>query len=160
MAYQQGKHGVLDFANSGPYGFSNLVQYFKVLTACTWWFIMPVGDQMDYTKNHFRVAASMLPALLVLLGAGIATRPEITTARAAQLWPLDSFRAGGTATPTATIACGATWTHIASPNPGQQVNYVFGMSAVSENDIWAVGRYDDNTFCPGNYATRGQISKI
>jgi hypothetical protein len=38
---------------------------------------------------------------------------------------------------------GSTWTHIASPNPGgrDEFNDLYGVTAVSSSDVWAVGGY-------------------
>lgn len=36
-----------------------------------------------------------------------------------------------------------SWTIIPSPNPGTQVSSLTGVSAAGENDVWAVGYYND-----------------
>jgi hypothetical protein len=40
---------------------------------------------------------------------------------------------------------GSKWSVVTSPNPGKDHNTIFGMSAVSANEVWAVGYYDDST---------------
>jgi hypothetical protein len=40
---------------------------------------------------------------------------------------------------------GSKWSVVSSPSPGKDHNTIFGMSAVSANDVWAVGYYDDST---------------
>src|SRR5437870_3635793 len=48
-----------------------------------------------------------------------------------------------TITPTSTpLPCGLAWNVIDSPNPSPSLNYLFGVAAVSANDVWAVGVYD------------------
>src|SRR5205823_6037745 len=44
-------------------------------------------------------------------------------------------------TPTPTPGCGLDWRVIASQNAGTGTNGLNAVSAVSENDIWAVGQY-------------------
>ena len=39
---------------------------------------------------------------------------------------------------------GSTWSKVSSPNPGTPGNYLKAVAAVSANDIWAVGNYDDH----------------
>jgi hypothetical protein len=39
---------------------------------------------------------------------------------------------------------GRQWSVAASPNPGSSTNYLLGLTATNENDIWAVGYYEDN----------------
>jgi hypothetical protein len=41
---------------------------------------------------------------------------------------------------------GKTWSVMPSPNPGSLYNALGGMTAVSANDIWAVGGYSSNNF--------------
>jgi hypothetical protein len=36
---------------------------------------------------------------------------------------------------------GAAWTVVPSPSPGSYSNYLFGVTAVSADDVWAVGQY-------------------
>ena len=36
---------------------------------------------------------------------------------------------------------GTRWTHVTSPNPGATFNWLYGVSAVSATDAWAVGQY-------------------
>ncbi len=40
---------------------------------------------------------------------------------------------------------GSAWSSVPSPSPGQVNNTIYGMSAVSANDIWAVGYSDGKT---------------
>src|SRR4051794_32833678 len=47
-------------------------------------------------------------------------------------------------TPTPTPDCSAVWTMVPSPNPSyptSSYNRLFGMTAISANDVWAVGSY-------------------
>src|SRR5438270_5385362 len=34
---------------------------------------------------------------------------------------------------------GTTWSLISSPNPGANLNRLYGVTAISANDVWAVG---------------------
>ena len=36
---------------------------------------------------------------------------------------------------------GSTWSIVPSPNAGTSTNYLYGVAAVSSNDVWAVGEY-------------------
>jgi len=40
---------------------------------------------------------------------------------------------------------GSTWTVVSSPNPGTQSSYLHAVTAVSSNDVWAVGSYSSNS---------------
>jgi len=43
---------------------------------------------------------------------------------------------------------GHKWSIMASPNPGAQLNELFGVAAVSTNDVWAVGSFALTGFSP------------
>lgn len=47
---------------------------------------------------------------------------------------------------------GTAWNVVPSPNPGAHGNYLFGVAAVSANDVWAVGGYG-NTEAEGKTLT-------
>src|SRR5437588_765077 len=47
------------------------------------------------------------------------------------------------ASPSST--CTPAWSIVSSPNPSRGDNYLFDVSAVSANDIWAVGLFDDTS---------------
>src|SRR3954452_5628943 len=47
--------------------------------------------------------------------------------------------------PAAGAACTPAWRSLAPPSPGSYVNFFGGVSALSANDAWAVGEYDDLT---------------
>lgn len=53
------------------------------------------------------------------------------------------------AAPAKAASCGS-WTIVASPSPNTNLNILYGVSAVSANDVWAVG-YSDNS--SGNIST-------
>lgn len=40
---------------------------------------------------------------------------------------------------------GSAWTQVPSPNPATLTNELYGVSAISANDVWAVGDYTNNT---------------
>src|SRR6185436_18108734 len=40
---------------------------------------------------------------------------------------------------------GTAWSVVPSPNPGTSSNELYGVAAVSANDVWAVGRYYNGT---------------
>ena len=40
---------------------------------------------------------------------------------------------------------GTSWSVVSSPNPGTDDNYLSGVAAVSANDVWAVGYYDNGS---------------
>ena len=44
---------------------------------------------------------------------------------------------------SAPVSCPAEWRIVSSPNFGSGNNELYGIDAVSTNDVWAVGRYDD-----------------
>src|SRR6266487_4654497 len=44
-------------------------------------------------------------------------------------------------TPTPTPTCDPTWSFSYGPSLGGWTNYLFGVSALSSDDIWAVGEY-------------------
>lgn len=50
-----------------------------------------------------------------------------------------------------TFAQSGAWTLLSSPNVGTNGNHLFGVAAVSANDIWAVGDYNDG---PNMYHSR------
>src|SRR5207245_6465223 len=43
---------------------------------------------------------------------------------------------------------GKKWSIVTSPNPGAQLNELFGVAAVSANDVWAVGSFALTGFSP------------
>ena len=45
---------------------------------------------------------------------------------------------------------GSNWSVVVSPNVGTYYNYINGVSAISSNDVWAVGEYYNSS---GNYQT-------
>src|SRR5205823_2591204 len=50
-----------------------------------------------------------------------------------------------TASPSPTALCTRTWSIIPSPNVLKSSNRLLGVSALSPNDVWAVGHYDYST---------------
>jgi hypothetical protein len=53
-----------------------------------------------------------------------------------------------TATPTATDTpgpCSPIWSVVSSPNPNVNIDHLYGVAAVSPNDVWAVGDYMSGT---------------
>lgn len=53
------------------------------------------------------------------------------------------------AAPALAASCGS-WTIVSSPSPNTNLNILYGVSAVSANDVWAVGYSDDSS---GNIST-------
>jgi hypothetical protein len=47
---------------------------------------------------------------------------------------------------------GATWSQVPSPSPSASFNWLYGVSAVSATDAWAVGQY-----CTSNCTSSGQV---
>src|SRR5204863_435092 len=59
-----------------------------------------------------------------------------------------NYSACAPATPTATptsVPCAPAWTVIDSPNQGTSLINLYGVAAVSANDVWAVGAYYNGT---------------
>jgi len=46
-------------------------------------------------------------------------------------------------TPSPSLTCGPAWRVVSSPNVGSRKNFLFDVAAISANDIWAVGRYEN-----------------
>src|SRR5262245_47752579 len=95
-----------------------------------------------------RLPAPMAALLIIVLGPGLALL--ISAALLTPDTPMNGGRAyaqvpasvfndihpgGATATPT----CQSGWSVVTSPNPGPAGNFLFGVTAISENDVWAVG---------------------
>src|SRR5205814_8580990 len=47
-----------------------------------------------------------------------------------------------TPTDTPTPVCDLRWRAVNSPSPSSTTNYLFGVAAVSPNDVWAVGTFN------------------
>src|SRR5258708_35981555 len=47
---------------------------------------------------------------------------------------------------------GTAWSKVRRPSPGSGANYLYGVSAVSRSDAWAVGSYS-SSLNPGAYDT-------
>jgi hypothetical protein len=57
-------------------------------------------------------------------------------------WAVGAFRGDGKGRQTLIARWnGSTWTQVWSPNPGPTENHLYGVSAVSPTDVWAVGDY-------------------
>ena len=59
-------------------------------------------------------------------------------------WAVGFYRSGGDSNATSTLVehwNGQQWQVVSSPNPGSTGNLLYGISAVSANNIWAVGQY-------------------
>src|SRR5678816_4601274 len=63
--------------------------------------------------------------------------------------PLNEFTLNATliatASTTATPNCAPAWEIVDSPNPGSGFDELYGVSAISSDDVWAVGSYSGNT---------------
>lgn len=69
---------------------------------------------------------------------------EAVTARdATDLWAVGYYyhNAGGVPQTLILHSSGGAWTQINSPSPGTVENYLYGVTAVSATDVWAVGYY-------------------
>ncbi len=71
----------------------------------------------------------------------------VATLSSTNVWAVGSVITG---TPPNTVRdtliehwTGSAWTVVASPSPGSSANNLYAVSAVSTNDIWAVGNSDD-----------------
>ncbi len=119
---------------------------------------------MSYHKPHSKRLSFVLRALvylpLALLLFGIAQTPGLSNLQASGSSP-DALTAGAyayplaTTTPTITITptstplpCGLAWNVIDSLSPGSTTNSLFGVAAVSPNDVWAVGGSDVDPSLP------------
>jgi len=66
-------------------------------------------------------------------GVVTAYNPGHPEKRSAQAIPQDSN------------GCPLSWNIVSSPNPGAFYNRIYGVAAISANDVWAVGSYGNNT---------------
>lgn len=73
-------------------------------------------------------AASLLAGFLV--GTGYALSGHV---------PWDTSRQGRLPAPDAAATCLPAWSTITSPNPSTSVNFLSGVSALTDKDVWAVG---------------------
>ncbi len=69
---------------------------------------------------------------------------DVSVISATDVWAVGYFRIRGIGNRTLTLHWdGTQWSHIPSPNaPGSYGNILWGVSALSSNDVWAVGRYE------------------
>ncbi len=69
-------------------------------------------------------------------------------------WAVGNYGINGSATFDTVILHwdGTAWSKISSPSPGSGANYLYGVSAVSRSDAWAVGSYS-SSLNPGAYDT-------
>ncbi|MDQ3704349.1 MAG: S-layer homology domain-containing protein [Chloroflexota bacterium] len=95
-------------------------------------------------------ATRILAALFVVLAASLAPSAFLTGAAVSQARTTHQVISGDDAKGTGpTSPQGATecpppaWTVVTSPNSGEGNNVLNDVSAVSENDVWAVGNYTD-----------------
>ncbi|MGI8578457.1 MAG: hypothetical protein ACR2KG_11220 [Nocardioidaceae bacterium] len=63
---------------------------------------------------------------------------------ASDAWAVGSAYDGSTTQSLVEHWDGASWTQVASPNPGTSYDELLGGSAVSGNDVFAVGDYYDD----------------
>jgi len=69
----------------------------------------------------------------------------VTAISANDVWAVGSYISGGISGPTRTLIehwNGASWSVVESPSPGAHGNALGGVSAISANDVWAVGGSD------------------
>jgi hypothetical protein len=139
------------------------------------WSVVQSPNTFDYSNRLLAVAASspnevwavgersFIPgyggSALILYWNGInwnpvgapAGTPSLTDVAA--ISATDAWAVGGTQT-TATIHWnGAQWATVTSPNPGTYSNELHGVTAVSPNELWAVGVYYDGGCCAGRTLT-------
>jgi hypothetical protein len=66
----------------------------------------------------------------------------VAATSSAHAWAVGAYRGAGKGRQTLIAHWnGSTWTQAWSPNPGPTENHLFGVSATSPTDIWAVGEY-------------------
>src|SRR5205823_14285450 len=67
----------------------------------------------------------------------------LSVVAANDIWAVGiSFQTGGFYDTLTEHWDGTQWTIVPSPNPGTQLNLLYGVSAVSSSDVWAVGYYN------------------
>jgi hypothetical protein len=68
---------------------------------------------------------------------------DITAISANDIWAVGYYRLSNNVMQTLTLHWdGISWSVVASPNFGSQTNILTGVSAVSSNEVWAVGTYN------------------
>jgi len=67
--------------------------------------------------------------------------PTRTPVATATRTPAPTPTMTGSPTPTAMPGPNGIWSVVASPNTGSPNNYLFGVTAIATNDVWAVGTY-------------------
>lgn len=64
------------------------------------------------------------------------------------VWAVGSFTNGSGLSPSSTLIehwNGSQWSVAPSPNPGTGINELFGVAAISSNDVWAVGHFNSSS---------------
>src|SRR5207249_767545 len=70
----------------------------------------------------------------------------VATISANDVWAVGSY--DDASSPEQTLVerwNGSSWEVVSSPNTGSASNHLYGVAAVSANDVWAVGYYDNGT---------------
>lgn len=107
------------FDGQGNYSTRSLVEHWDG----TAWSIVPSPDPPD--------AANVYPSGLS------AVSPD-------DIWAVGSYEDADLDTKTFTMHWdGMKWSLVPSPNPGTTWNFLYDVSAVSSNNVWAVGNYQD-----------------
>lgn len=71
----------------------------------------------------------------------------LATISANDIWAVGTYADSGGSTQTLIEQWnGTSWTHESSPSPGTDFNFLYGVAAVSANDIWAVGVYSSGEY--------------
>src|SRR5687768_8034137 len=115
----------------------NRLLIFSLLLASSLLLLLAVGGLPASAAQEAPLAPnnSVTPVATVTGTPPTATNTRTITATRT---PTQTRTATNTATPTPTPGCN-DWRYVQSPTSGQQVNTLYGVSAASPNDIWAVG---------------------
>ncbi len=66
----------------------------------------------------------------------------VAAVSANDIWAVGYYYGSSNADQTLTMHWNGTqWTIVSSPNPGSSINRLFAVTAISANDVWAVGNY-------------------
>src|SRR5689334_19817269 len=93
-----------------------------------------IRDSLDGPRSSRRMLVMLVFAAPVMAGL-------LLWAWLAPL-PLPPARPASAQTFVYDTPCSPDWNVVSSPNPSASNNRLFGLAAISSNDIWSVGSYD------------------
>lgn len=115
-----------------------------ILVLLAAWVVRPAGVKATPVKSS--CSWQVVPASTKGSGVHLDSMAALSTN---DVWAAGSYRVTGySGTDYELIENwnGTQWSIIPSPKVGQTGSYLYGIAAVSTNDLWAVGTYTDSTF--------------